>query len=355
MKFGIALATYNGARFLREQLESLLRQSRHPDHVVISDDSSGDDTLGIAEWFKRRAPYRVDILGNDKRLGVMENFLRATSACEADFIAFCDQDDIWMPAKLELCEQALGGSRAFAAIHAIKCFGPTVLNNHDRSRYSIGSGSIDGLHAPPDWVVLGMAMVVRKDVFQAASQLKSLWEPRFDSIAKRRPVSLLDHWSHTHDMYAFTTARLLGKVTLLKNVLAYHREHQENYSAGRSSWRQESGVEEGWGKAYNHGYRVLSAFCRDFAEVLEGSPCTAVLSEARQLLATQHYRRWSDLWQRRAELHEDGAPLAARIVKLGELCRDGAYRGHFNRGLGKRSLAKDTLTAFGMRPMDIFS
>src|SRR6516165_6081410 len=101
MKIAIALATYNGAKFLREQLESLLRQSRPPDHVVISDDSSTDDTLGIAEVFRRSAPYRVDIVSNQNRLGPMGNFIRAANTCEAEFVAFCDQDDIWMPTKLE--------------------------------------------------------------------------------------------------------------------------------------------------------------------------------------------------------------------------------------------------------------
>jgi len=345
MRFGIALATYNGAKFLREQLESLLRQSRPPDHVVISDDSSTDETLGIAEWFRRAAPYRVDIVGNQRRLGPMGNFLRAADACEADFIAFCDQDDIWMPTKLEICERHLVANKSFAAIHSVENFGLMTSGRHGEN--TMHFGTIDGLQIPPARVIWpGMAMVVRNDVLHVASRLKALWEPRFDSIAKLRPISFLHHWSHTHDLYALTAARLLGNITFVQDVLARHREHENNYSMGGSAWCQDSRVAESWGHAQNVGYRILSAFCKDFAEMLGEDECAEVLPEGRCRLARQHYERWSHIWHCRYRLHEDGTPLLTRMAELGELHRMGAYRGHFNGGLGKRSLIKDVLTAF---------
>jgi hypothetical protein len=354
MKIAIALATYNGAKFLREQLESLLRQSRPPDHVVISDDSSTDDTLGIAEVFRRSAPYRVDIVSNQNRLGPMGNFIRAANTCEAEFVAFCDQDDIWMPTKLELCERALQVTGSLAAIHALEYFCQTSdKQTRPRESKMMPSGMIDGLKTPPDWIALGMAMVVRKTVLETAARLKLLWEPRFESISKKRPVCILDHWSHAHDMYVLTAARLMGSITCIEDVLACHRVHQSNYSLGGSPWRQDAGVAESWGHAQNLGYRVLSAFCMDFAEMMAESACSVVLSEPRQRLARQYYERWAALWRFRAQVHEDNAPLLTQIADLGALIWNGAYRARFNGGLGKRSLVKDALTALGFRSMKI--
>jgi glycosyltransferase involved in cell wall biosynthesis len=126
MTIAVALATYNGSRFLKEQLTSLLQQTRKPDHVVISDDVSSDDTVAVAEDFRRIAPFRVDVLAGRRQLGVLGNFLWAAQACEAEYIAFCDQDDIWLPQKLEICEQALKLTNSLAIIHSIKQFRESV-------------------------------------------------------------------------------------------------------------------------------------------------------------------------------------------------------------------------------------
>jgi glycosyltransferase involved in cell wall biosynthesis len=126
MRVGVALATYNGGRFLRDQLHSLSAQTRLPDHVVISDDASTDDTVSIAEDFRSRFPGRVDILRAETGRGPLANFLRATEACEAEIIAFCDQDDIWLPSKLAVCESAMGATPSWAAVHSLDHFRETM-------------------------------------------------------------------------------------------------------------------------------------------------------------------------------------------------------------------------------------
>src|SRR5260221_14241396 len=97
----IAMATYNGQKYIQRQLDSLAAQTRIPDELVICDDGSEDDTIAIVESFARSAPFPVKIHRNDVRLGYRANFMRAAGLCRSDLIAFSDQDDYWRPNKIE--------------------------------------------------------------------------------------------------------------------------------------------------------------------------------------------------------------------------------------------------------------
>jgi glycosyltransferase involved in cell wall biosynthesis len=100
MKLSIALTTCDGERFLCEQLDSYLAQSRPPDEVVVCDDRSDDRTLEILTEFRARAPFPVRIHPNDSRLGISQNFERVIGLCDGDVIFLSDQDDLWAPEKL---------------------------------------------------------------------------------------------------------------------------------------------------------------------------------------------------------------------------------------------------------------
>lgn len=100
----IVMATYNGARFLREQLESLARQTLAPLELVVSDDGSTDDTLAVVEEFARSSQFPVKVSVNERNLGYADNFLAASERADGDYIAFCDQDDVWLPDKISRLE-----------------------------------------------------------------------------------------------------------------------------------------------------------------------------------------------------------------------------------------------------------
>ncbi|MDO4628485.1 MAG: glycosyltransferase family 2 protein [Planctomycetia bacterium] len=97
----IAMATYNGERFLQEQLDSLAIQSVLPDELVVCDDASTDETIRILRAFAETAPFPVRIVENQENIGVFRNFELVTKLCEKDIILFCDQDDVWHPEKIE--------------------------------------------------------------------------------------------------------------------------------------------------------------------------------------------------------------------------------------------------------------
>lgn len=100
MRLSVAMATYNGAAYIRTQLDSLAAQTRLPDELVITDDCSSDDTAQIVADFAADAPFPVHFHRNEKNLGYAQNFSYAMSLCTGDLIFLCDQDDQWLPDKM---------------------------------------------------------------------------------------------------------------------------------------------------------------------------------------------------------------------------------------------------------------
>lgn len=112
----VALCTYQGERYLQEQLDSIAGQSRLPDEVVVCDDGSTDGTLGILDRFGSRARFSVRVHVNDTRLGPTRNFERAIALSEGDIIFLSDQDDVWRAEKLEVLVPAFASSPGFGAV-----------------------------------------------------------------------------------------------------------------------------------------------------------------------------------------------------------------------------------------------
>lgn len=94
----VCMATYNGERYLRQQLESILSQLSEQDaEIIIADDGSTDETLRIVESLK---DSRIRVLPSEKHLGTIYNYERALQVAKGDVIFLADQDDIWLPGKV---------------------------------------------------------------------------------------------------------------------------------------------------------------------------------------------------------------------------------------------------------------
>lgn len=100
-RVSIAMTTFNGARYVEEQLESFAEQSRPPDQIVVCDDQSSDDTLDRVRAFADRVPFEVHAERNPERLTTTNNFGKAVGLCDGDVVFFADQDDVWHPDKIE--------------------------------------------------------------------------------------------------------------------------------------------------------------------------------------------------------------------------------------------------------------
>lgn len=113
-KISIAMATYNGEKFLREQLDSILVQSWTNFELIICDDCSTDKTTEIiAEYQKKDA--RIKFFQNTVNLGFKKNFERIITLCASDFIALCDQDDIWTIDHLKILYENIGDNDCIGA------------------------------------------------------------------------------------------------------------------------------------------------------------------------------------------------------------------------------------------------
>ncbi|MBA3257471.1 MAG: glycosyltransferase family 2 protein [Pyrinomonadaceae bacterium] len=106
-KISIAMCTYNGERYLRDQLASIAAQTRPPDELVVCDDRSTDATCEIVTGFSASASFPVRLHVNERNVGSTKNFERAIRLCEGDVIALSDQDDVWLPEKLRRIEGCL--------------------------------------------------------------------------------------------------------------------------------------------------------------------------------------------------------------------------------------------------------
>ncbi|SEA00161.1 rhamnosyltransferase [Pseudobutyrivibrio sp. ACV-2] len=97
----VLLATYNGGRYLKQQLDSLLEQTYQNFRIVIHDDGSTDDTVDIINEYRENYPNKIEIYFGHPCGGPKENFLWMLTRVHADYYMFCDQDDVWLKEKVE--------------------------------------------------------------------------------------------------------------------------------------------------------------------------------------------------------------------------------------------------------------
>ena len=102
MKTSIALCTYNGEKYLKEQLDSILNQTVKPNEIIICDDGSKDSTIKILNDFESKYSTIIRVFQNKKNIGFVKNFEKAVSLCSEEIILLSDQDDIWKSNKIEI-------------------------------------------------------------------------------------------------------------------------------------------------------------------------------------------------------------------------------------------------------------
>lgn len=102
LKISVALVTFNGEKYLKEQLNSISNQTLLPDELIVFDDCSSDNSISIINKFIESAPFEVKLFQNTTNLGVSKNFGIALSQCNGDLIFLCDQDDYWFNNKIEV-------------------------------------------------------------------------------------------------------------------------------------------------------------------------------------------------------------------------------------------------------------
>jgi glycosyltransferase involved in cell wall biosynthesis len=202
----IAMATFNGARYLGEQLSSLSSQTVKPLELVVCDDESTDETAAILQSFSGLAPFTVRIFQNVERLGYKQNFMKAASLCKGPVIAFCDQDDIWNDDKLSVVNQHFRQSDDLLVAHDFCIFfedGRPLIPSYFRNLALSGLLPVINLK--------GCSLTLRRELIELVH-----WPPRQSA------------WSH--DMWVCLTALLLEKRSYIRQPLIRHRIHGNNSS-----------------------------------------------------------------------------------------------------------------------------
>lgn len=100
----VCIATYNGERFIREQIDSILRQLSSDDEIIVSDDGSTDNTISIINSIDDK---RIRVIEGPRKQSPTSNFECALKASKGDFIFMSDQDDVWKPNKVNICMEWL--------------------------------------------------------------------------------------------------------------------------------------------------------------------------------------------------------------------------------------------------------
>ena len=213
-KVSIALATYNGERFLPEQLASFLAQTRLPDELVVGDDNSRDGTVALIEEFADRAPFPVRITVNNPGLGPADNFATAITRCSGDVIFLSDQDDIWHADKLEKMLAFLDADpRRLIAVHDA-----ALVDGEARPLGLTMGRQIAASGAPPEkGLVAGCCMAID-------GRLARFYDPL--------PAT------KTHDAWLTMIADLLDVRGYLPEPLIDYRRHGSNVSQSYMSGEQ---------------------------------------------------------------------------------------------------------------------
>lgn len=216
-RVSVALCTHNGERFIAEQLESIFRQSRQVDEIVVSDDASRDGTVAAvrAAFAGHPDAPQLTLIENAAALGVTRNFEQAIAACANDIILLSDQDDVWAPDRV---------AKTLAA------FEPGVLLVHGDARLIDAEGrvlpsSLFGAYAIDEPTRRSVAEGGAFDIFLRRNLVTGA------TAAIRRELALTaspfpEHW--VHDEWLAMVAASTGRIVPLPDALIDYRQHGGN-------------------------------------------------------------------------------------------------------------------------------
>ena len=305
----IAMATYNGERYLGAQLDSLTRQSVLPLELVVTDDCSKDGTLQVLEEFARTAPFTVRVFPNEKNLGYADNFLKAASLCTGDLIAFCDQDDVWLENKLEVCSAAFADPEVLLCAHSGELWNGETRSDRRCPDYRRRE-TLSPLAGYPLQGSFGYAMVIRRDLLGIA-----------DNGNRFRPS---ETEPSAHDTWVWLLAAVFGKIVLLPDLLTLYRQHGANQFGGSAPTL---------GTTVAVGVRIRNYQATADTEVRCAAFLTSLAAETapkwrqRASAGAAFMARCSALNRIRSEIYNPQASIWRRAKAFGAMCLRRGYSG----------------------------
>lgn len=226
LSVSVALCTYQGARYLHEQLESLLAQTRLPDEIIAFDDASNDGTLAQLNAFAERAAergIRISISRNASNLGYVKNFTQALLATRCELVFLCDQDDVWHQDKLSRFVEEFVQRPALLMLHSdadlVDANGVSMQNTLFNA-FEVSRSELDAIHRGDAFEVLfkrnvatGATMAIRRSVIEKGFEVPQGW---------------------IHDEWLAMVAATQGCVDCLESATIDYRQHGNNQVGART-------------------------------------------------------------------------------------------------------------------------
>lgn len=224
---GIALCTYNGERYLRAQLDSILTQSRRPDQVVVCDDGSTDGTWEMLQQWQAHSGLEIVLHRNEQRQKVTANFAQAVSRLDTDLIFLCDQDDVWLPDKVARMQQVFENDASVLLVHS----DAELIDGKGRSLGTtlLEELKVDAFERAAIRHGRAFEVLVRRNVITGATAVI-----RRSLLKQALPIPR----SFFHDEWLGFVACLSGKVVLLDETTIQYRQHGNNFvGVRRLPWK----------------------------------------------------------------------------------------------------------------------
>lgn len=212
----VALCTYNGAKYLQYQLDSITSQISPPGEVVICDDASQDNTIDIINNWAKTVPFEVRVFQNEKNLGYTKNFEKCIELCKNEVIFLSDQDDIWYPEKIQTIVSVFSKD---SQIGLVICDGDTIDEGNNPLPYyrkDIEEYYID--NSQPSYLS------------PYSSSLREASGCCFAFLSKFKSSLLPIPLPFSHDLWIYTLLPAAGKVKYIQNPLIHCRIHGKNVS-----------------------------------------------------------------------------------------------------------------------------
>jgi len=204
MKISVVMATYNGEKYLKQQIESILPQLQDNDELIISDDASSDNTLGLISLYKRP---NIRIYKNVNRKGVIKNFENAIIQSKGDIIVLSDQDDVWKPNKLGIIRYYFKNT-----ICDILMSDAVIINEKGNIKYN---SFYELRHSG-----LGIFKNIYKNTYMGCCMaFRSTLKPLILPMPENAPM---------HDMWIGLLGEIFGKTLFIEDKLIYYRIHKDN-------------------------------------------------------------------------------------------------------------------------------
>jgi glycosyltransferase involved in cell wall biosynthesis len=226
-KISIVLCTYNGEKFLHAQLESIRKQSRQPDEIVVNDDISNDHTVKIIENFAKTVSFPVRLEVNERNLGSTKNFEKAIWRATGDIIFLCDQDDIWASHKIERIEEVFKSDNSIGLVFS----NAILIDENDKP---IGRKLWDYTFPQQQRKKNMLEVLLWQNVVTGATAaFRSEFRELFSPIPTNIPNMIHDDW-------IALTISAAAKVVALDENLIFYRQHPEQQLGVIRNYNQKS-------------------------------------------------------------------------------------------------------------------